>query len=65
MTPLFFMDEQDYQNLLRIYQTKTSDYLNQVIALEARELKYKQQIEAFTARILELEKVEEKPKRSS
>jgi len=59
------MDEQDYQNLLRVYQTKTSDYLNQVIALEARELKYKQQIETFTARILELEKVEEKPKRSS
>ena len=48
-----------------VYQGKTSEFLNQVIALEARELKYRQQIELLNNRIKELEEKEEKPKRTS
>jgi hypothetical protein len=59
------MEEQDYKNLMFVYQGKTSEFLNQVIALEARELKYRQQIELLNNRIKELESKEEKPKRTS
>jgi len=59
------MEEQDYKNLMFVYQGKTSEFLNQVIALEARELKYRQQIELLNKRIEELEAKGEKPKRTS
>ena len=56
------MDEQDYTNLISVYQSKLFDFMNQNIALEARELKYRQTIESLNQKILELEK---KPKRST
>lgn len=55
------MDEQDYKNLISVYQSKLFDFMNQNIALEARELKYRQTIESLNKKISELEK---KPKRS-
>ena len=58
------MDEQDYKNLITVYQNKYSDSINQTVALEARELKYRQTIETLNQRILELEKKIPKPKRS-
>lgn len=39
------MDEQDYKNLITVYQKKYSELINQIIALESRELKYRQTIE--------------------
>lgn len=57
------MDEQDYKNLISIYQNKTFDFINQNIALEARELKYRQTIDTLNQKIQELEKKLEKPKR--
>ena len=59
------MDEQDYKNLISVYQSKYLDQINQSIALEARELKYRQTIESLNNRIIELEKKLEKPKRTS
>ena len=59
------MDEQDYKNLLSVYQTRYIDQVNQNIVLEARELKYKQTIEVLNSRISELEKTSDKPKRST
>ena len=56
------MEEQDYKNLISVYQSKLFDFMNQNIALEARELKYRQNIESLNQKILELEK---KPKRST
>ena len=56
------MEEQDYKNLISVYQSKLFDFMNQNIALEARELKYRQTIESLNQKILELEK---KPKRST
>ena len=56
------MDEQDYTNLISVYQSKLFDFMNQIIALEARELKYRQTIESLNQKISELEK---KPKRSA
>ena len=56
------MDEQDYKNLISVYQSKLFDFMNQNIALEARELKYRQTIESLNKKVLELEK---KPKRST
>ena len=56
------MNEQDYTNLISVYQSKLFDFMNQNIALEARELKYKQTIELLNQKISELEK---KPKRST
>ena len=56
------MDEQDYTNLISVYQSKLFDFMNQNIALEARELKYRQTIESLNQKISELEK---KPKRSA
>ena len=56
------MDEQDYKNLITVYQSKLFDLTNQNVALEARELKYKQTIELLNQKISELEK---KPKRST
>ena len=56
------MDEQDYTNLISVYQSKLFDFMNQNIALEARELKYRQTIESLNKKISELEK---KPKRSA
>ena len=56
------MDEQDYTNLISVYQSKLFDFMNQNIALEARELKYRQTIELLNQKISELEK---KPKRST
>lgn len=56
------MDEQDYKNLISVYQSKLFDLTNQNVALEARELKYRQTIESLNQKISELEK---KPKRST
>jgi hypothetical protein len=56
------MEEQDYKNLISVYQSKLFDFMNQNIALEARELKYRQTIELLNQKISELEK---KPKRST
>lgn len=56
------MEEQDYKNLISVYQSKLFDFMNQNIALEARELKYRQTIESLNQKISELEK---KPKRSA
>jgi len=59
------MDEQDYKNLITVYQNKYSMAINQNIALEARELKYQQTIEVLNQQILELEKKKKKKKRAS
>ena len=59
------MDEQDYKNLITVYQNKYSDSINQTVALEARELKYRQTIETLNQRILDLEKKIPKPKRAA
>ena len=56
------MDEQDFKNLISVYQTKYFESINQNIALEARELKYRQTIESLNQKISELEK---RPKRSA
>ena len=56
------MNEQDYKNLITAYQNKLFDLINQNVALEARELKYRQTIEFLNQKISELEK---KPKRST
>ena len=49
------MDEQDYKSLISVYQTKLFDQINQNVALEARELKYRQTIEVLTKKIEQLE----------
>lgn len=59
------MDEQDFKNLISVYQTKYFDSINQNIALEARELKYRQTIEVLNQQIAELEKKVPKPKRTT
>ena len=59
------MDEQDYKNLIAVYQNKYSMSINQNIALEARELKYQQTIEQLNQQIVELEKKVAKPKRTA
>jgi hypothetical protein len=59
------MDEQDYKNLISVYQNKYFDAINQNIALEARELKYRQTIETLNQQITALEKKVPKPKRTS
>ena len=59
------MDEQGYKNLIAVYQNRLFDSINQIIALEAKELKYRQTIESLNYKIQELEKNLEKPKRSS
>ena len=59
------MDDQDYKNLIAVYQNKYSMAINQNVALEARELKYQQTIEVLNQQILELEKKVSKPKRAS
>ena len=59
------MDEQDYKNLISVYQNKYFDAINQNIALEARELKYRQTIEALNQQITALEKKVPKPKRAT
>lgn len=59
------MDEQDYKNLISVYQTKYFDSINQNIALQARELKYQQTIEALNQQIVALEKKVPKPKRTT
>ena len=60
------MNEQDYKNLITVYQNKYLDAINQNIALEARELKYRQTIEALNKKVKEQEEVvksiSEKPK---
>ena len=50
------MDEQDYKNLIAIYQQKAQDFFNQTVAAETREMKYKQQAEVYANRITELQK---------
>ena len=47
------MEEQDYKNLITVYQSKLFDFMNQNIALEARELKYRQTIELLNKKIQE------------
>ena len=59
------MDEQDYKNLISVYQNKYFDAINQNIALEARELKYRQTIETLNQQVAALEKKVPKPKRST
>ena len=50
------MDEQDYKNLITIYQQKAQDFFNQTVAAETREMKYKQQAEVYANRITDLQK---------
>ena len=59
------MDEKDYTNLISVYQNKYFDTINQNIALEARELKYRQTIETLNQKITSLEKKIPKPKRAT
>ena len=59
------MDEQDYKNLLTVYQTRYIDQINQNIVLEARELRYKQTIDALNSKISDLESKLEKTKRTA
>ena len=59
------MDEQGYKNLIAVYQNRLFDSINQIIALEAKELKYRQTIKSLNKKNQELEKSLEKPKRSS
>lgn len=59
------MDEQDYKNLISVYQNKYFEVINQTIALQARELKYQQTIEALNQQIAALEKKVPKPKRAT
>jgi len=59
------MDEQDYKNLISVYQNKYFDAINQNIAFEARELKYRQTIESLNKTIIELESKSSKPKRTT
>ena len=59
------MDEQDYKNLISVYQTKYFEVINQTIALKARELKYQQTIESLTQQVAALEKKVPKPKRTT
>ena len=59
------MDEQDYKNLISVYQNKYFEVINQTIALQARELKYQQTIEALNQQIAALEKKVPKPKRTT
>jgi hypothetical protein len=59
------MDEKDYTNLISVYQNKYFDAINQNIALEARELKYRQTIETLNQKITSLEKKIPKPKRAT
>ena len=54
------MDEQDYKNLITVYQNKYSDIINQTIALESRELKYRQTIEFLSNTNKELLQLSEK-----
>lgn len=48
------MGETEYKIFLQIYQQKTFDLLNQVIALEVRNNIYSQNIESLNAKIKEL-----------
>lgn len=59
------MDEKDYTNLISVYQNKYFDAINQNIALEARELKYRQTIETLNQQIASLEKKIPKTKRAT
>ena len=66
------MDEQDYKNLITVYQNKYSDIINQTIALESRELKYRQTIEflsntnkELSQKIVELEKKVSRPRKQT
>ena len=66
------MDEQDYKNLITVYQNKYSDIINQTIALESRELKYRQTIEflsntnkELSQKIIELEKKVSRPRKTN
>ena len=63
------MDEQDFKNLISVYQTKYFESINQNIALEARELKYRQTIETLNQQVAALETALEKkvpkPKRAT
>lgn len=59
------VEEQDYKNLISVYQSKLSDFMNQNIALEARELKYIQTIEILNKTILELQKNQKRPTKST
>jgi len=59
------MEEQDYKNLISVYQSKYFDSINQNIALEAREMKYRQTIEILNQQIQQLESKLEKPKRAT
>jgi len=47
------MTENDYKNFIAIYQQKSSDLFNQVIALEARLMSSNQLIEALTNKVNE------------
>ena len=59
------MNEQDYKNLISVYQNKYFEVINQTIALQARELKYQQTIESLTQQVAALEKKVPKPKRTT
>jgi hypothetical protein len=48
------MGETDYKILLQIYQQKTFDLLNQVIALEARVINYTKNIESLQEKLTEV-----------
>jgi regulator of replication initiation timing len=48
------MGETDYKILLQIYQQKTFDLFNQVIALEARVINYTKNIESLQEKLTEV-----------
>jgi len=50
---IFNMTENDYKNFIAVYQQKSSDLFNQVIALEARLLSSNQMIDALTRKVNE------------
>jgi len=50
---IFDMTENDYKNFIAVYQQKSSDLFNQIIALEARSMSSNQIIEALTNKVNE------------
>jgi len=48
------MNENDYKNFLTVYQQKSSDLFNQVVALESRLLTSNQLIEGLTNKVNQL-----------
>ena len=62
---IFDMTENDYKNFIAVYQQKSGDLFNQVIALEARMIGYNQLIEALKSKVNEQNEEIEKLKAKS